>query len=203
LQALLAVFDSVDRFMNKVIIAGIFLIIIIGGGLSYNDLVTKAEGVNEAFSQIQSNIQRKVDLLPNLVKVVKTYANHERKTFQEITKLRTQRVNTNSGHVTKEQIEELIQTDRAANHSTLRLFAVAERYPSLRSSEHFLQLQAQIEGTENRINISRMDYNKAVKAFNALIQRIPTNILARKLGYEKKPYFHIKSENQGDIDLDL
>lgn len=174
--------------------------------LSYNVLVAKEEQVKTAWSQVESNLQRKVDLLPNLVKVVKRYAAHEKEVFENIAALRADALNTlqrSRGKVDAQNIEALEKMQEKLNGSVLKLFAVVENYPQLRSSEQFLQLQSQIEGAENRINITRMQFNDAVGAFNRYIQMIPANIVAAAAGFRRKAYFKVKKEAHKDLKLEI
>ena len=189
--------------MKKTIPLVLGSIFVLGFILMYNSIVNKEENITEAFSQIESTIQRKADLLPNLVKVVKAYAKHEKETFEAVAKLRTAKINTLNEAPSKEQVQKMIKLNKAINNSTLKLFAVAEQYPQLRSSEQFLQLQAQIEGTENRINITRMNYNSTVKEFNAQIRRFPSNLIASSFGFSKKEYFKAQESAKKDLVLDL
>jgi LemA protein len=159
---------------------------------AYNLIVTKDEAVKSAYAQIESNLQREVDLLPNLIKVVQRYAKHEEDVFKEITALRTSATKHLQPQDSMEdkKVKELSKLNTALKNSTLQLFMVAENYPQLRSSEHFLELQSQIEGAQNRINVARMNYNEAVRDFNAYIRTFPANIIAKMAAYTKKEYFH-------------
>lgn len=189
--------------MKKIVFSIISIIILIVFALSYNKLIIQEENVSEAFSQIESNIQRKADLLPNLVKLVKAYATHERKTFKEVTALRANKSEKVDGSIDKEQVEKMIKLNKAINQSTFKLFALAERYPTLRSSEQFLQLQAQVEGTENRINVTRMNYNTSVKEFNSQIRRFPSNLIAKAFDFTKKLYFKADKSAKETVALDI
>jgi len=184
------------------IVVGILIIFM----MKYNGLVGKEEQVKEAWSQVESNLQRKLDLLPNLVKVVKSYAKHEKELLSEITALRAN-ANTMLGQKNvlsqKANIEKLGALKKSLDTSLLKLFAVAENYPDLKSSEQFLQLQSQIEGAENRINITRMQYNQAVSAFNAYIRRIPANIVAGIGSFKRKAYFKAEDNAHKKLDLGL
>lgn len=184
------------------IVVGILIIFM----MKYNGLVEKEEQVKEAWSQVESNLQRKLDLLPNLVKVVKSYAKHEKELLSEITALRAN-ANTMLGQKNvlsqKANIEKLGALKKSLDASLLKLFAVAENYPDLKSSEQFLQLQSQIEGAENRINITRMQYNQAVSAFNAYIRRIPANIVAGIGSFKRKAYFKAEDNAHKKLDLGL
>jgi len=184
------------------VVVGILIIFM----MKYNGLVGKEEQVKEAWSQVESNLQRKLDLLPNLVKVVKSYAKHEKELLSEITALRAN-ANTMLGQKNvlsqKANIEKLGALKKSLDTSLLKLFAVAENYPDLKSSEQFLQLQSQIEGAENRINITRMQFNTSVSAFNAYARRIPANIVSAVGGFQRKAYFKAEAEAKQKLDLGL
>jgi len=184
------------------VVVGILIIFM----MKYNGLVGKEEQVKEAWSQVESNLQRKLDLLPNLVKVVKSYAKHEKELLSEITALRAN-ANTMLGQKNvlsqKSNIEKLGALKKSLDTSLLKLFAVVENYPDLKSSEQFLQLQSQIEGAENRINITRMQFNEAVSSFNAYIRRIPANIVAGIGSFKRKAYFKAEDNAHKKLDLGL
>lgn len=180
------------------ITTGVMIVVMLGWFIaSYNSLVSKEEQVKTAWSQVESNLQRKVDLLPNLVKVVKHYATHEKEVFEKITSLRADAMETmkqSEGKVDAKSIESLAKIQSQLNGSVLKLFAVAENYPELRSSEQFLQLQSQIEGAENRINITRMQFNESVGVFNHYMRTIPANMVAGVAGFQRKAYFKAEKE---------
>ena len=137
------------------VVVGILIVFM----MKYNSLVGKEEQVKEAWSQVESNLQRKLDLLPNLVKIVKSYTKHEKELLSEITALRANTstlLSQKNVLPQKANIEKLGALKKSLDTSLLKLFAVAENYPDLKSSEQFLQLQSQVEGAENRINITRM-----------------------------------------------
>lgn len=169
----------------------------------YNTLVSTEVAVDESFAQIQSNLQRKLDLLPNLVRVVKSYATHEKETFERIAALRTQQVDTPTKEMSTKELQKMLNLNKSLNASTLKLFAVAEQYPQLRSSEQFLQLQAQIEGSDNRINVTRMLYNSSVKTYNTKLKVFPSNIVAKIHGFEKREYFNAEKKANKTLVLDL
>jgi len=200
---------STNSGLKSYILMGLGLIVVgilIIFTITYNGLVEKEEQVKEAWSQVESNLQRKLDLLPNLVKVVKSYVKHEKELLSEITALRAN-ANTMLGHKNvisqKANIKKLGTLKKSLDTSLLKLFAVAENYPDLKSSEQFLQLQSQIEGAENRINITRMQYNQAVSAFNAYIRRIPANIVAGIGSFKRKAYFKAEDNAHKKLDLGL
>ncbi len=178
----------------------ISVILIFGGALwSYNSLVSLSEEVSAARAQIESNIQRKADLLPNLVRTVKAYARHEKKVFGEIAALRSRTLDNLRQH----DLKNAVALNKALDGATLRLLAVAENYPDLKSSEQFRELQAQIEGAENRINITRMNYNEAVRAYNAALRRIPGRWIAPLTGLKPAPYFQADEQAQKAMKLEI
>ena len=170
------------------IVLALLLLVMIGWfTVSYNALVTKEEQVRTTWSQVESNLQRKVDLLPNLVKVVKRYAAHEKEVYGEIAALRS--AASRALKESRGEVAKLAALQKQLDLATAKLFAVAENYPELRSSEQFLQLQSQIEGAENRINITRMQFNETVGDYNAYLRHIPANIIATIVGFRPKAYF--------------
>ena len=185
------------------LVVGVMIVGVLGWFmLSYNGLVMKEEQVKTAWSQVESNLQRKIDLLPNLVRVVKAYASHEKEIYENITALRSNALATlkeHQGKTDKESIKAITQVEKNVNGSVFKLFAVAENYPNLRSSEQFLQLQSQIEGTENRLNITRMQFNEVVGVFNHSIRTIPNNIVAAVAGFKRKAYFKVTSKQDTDL----
>lgn len=149
---------------------------------AYNSLITLSESVDTAWAQVENQYQRRADLIPNLVSTVKGYAAHEKGLFTKITELRSQwaSATTRAGK---------IKAAQGLDGALSRLLLVAENYPQLKASENFLALQAQLEGTENRVAVERKRYNDAVRVYNIKIKRIPTNIVANMFGYEKETYF--------------
>ena len=175
------------------------LVMVLWFGYLYNGLVSKQEHTDAAWSQVESTMQRKLDLLPNLVKVVKAYAKHEKELLTEITSLRS------NAHTTlaSKDVAKLATLNTKLNASVIKLFAVAENYPDLKSSEQFLQLQAQIEGSENRINITRMQFNEAVGVYNKAIRKIPQKIIASMGGFEKRAYFKAEDKAHKKLEIGL
>ena len=149
---------------------------------SYNGLVNADEKVNEQWSNVESQYQRRVDLIPNLVNTVKGFAHQELEVFTEVTRLRSQW----AAAATREQ---KIATATEIEGALSRLLVVAESYPQLKSNENFLALQAELAGTENRIAVERMRYNEYARALNVKIRRFPTNVVASWFGFENASYF--------------
>jgi len=152
---------------------------------SYNSLISLSAGVDAQWAQVETQYQRRADLVPNLVSTVKGYAAHETELFTEITELRSQWGKS----VASGDREGQIESARGMDSAISRLLLVAENYPQLRASDNFLALQSQLEGTENRISVERMRYNEQVRAYNIKIKRLPTVFIANMFGYEQKPYF--------------
>lgn len=169
---------------HKILIGvGVFIFIIVLWFMgSYNSLITLSESVDTSWAQVENQFQRRADLIPNLVNTVKGYASHEEDLFTEVTKLRSQW----SSASTK---QEKIQAASGMESAIGRLLLVSENYPQLKAGENFLALQAQLEGTENRVAVERKRYNDAVRVYNIKIKRIPTVIIANMFGYEKETYF--------------
>jgi LemA protein len=186
--------------VGKGLIAVILAVALIGGTTlwSYNSLVSLSEAVGSARAQIESNIQRKADLLPNLVKTVKAYAKHEEKVFKEVAALRADA----TGRIPAD-IAQASRLNRSLDGVMARLMAVAERYPELKASEQFLQLQAQIEGAENRINVTRMLYNDAVREYNAALRRIPGKFVAPLAGLKAAEYFTANAVAKKALELEI
>lgn len=175
------------------IVVIILLLLLVGKVVGiYNNLVTLEEGVNNAWAQVSNQYQRRADLIPNLVETVKGYAKHERETLESVIQARA---NATSLTVTPEVLNdpqafarfEKVQGELSS--ALTRLMAVVENYPNLKANENFLSLQAQLEGTENRITVERMRFNETVMAYNTRIRRFPTNLVAGIFGFGKKQYF--------------
>lgn len=156
---------------------------------AYNGLVNKQEAVNKAWGDVQASYQRRIDLIPNLVSTVKGYAAHEEGLFTEITELRSRWQGATAAGDVKGSIAAAQEADSAIG----RLLVVVENYPDLKANQNFLALQDQLEGTENRINFARQEYNKAAQDYNAATRRLPTNIVAGMFGFTQKPFFEAKA----------
>ncbi|MBU4566407.1 MAG: LemA family protein [Desulfarculus sp.] len=155
----------------------------------YNSLVNLDEQVNQAKSNIEVTLQRRLDLIPNLVETVKGYASHERETLEGVTKARQQ-------VAAAPTLEGKLMANQGLTSALGRLMVVVERYPDLKASQNFRALQDQLEGTENRIAVARTRYNQAILSYNTAIRRFPTLILARLLGYTPKQGFAAVAEAQ-------
>ena len=161
----------------------------------YNTMVTMDEGVDAAWSQVENVYQRRADLIPNLVSTVKGYAEHEKETFTAVTEARSKVNNINlEGIVNNPAAMKNFQASQGQLSGALsKLMVVMERYPELKANQGFLDLQTQLEGTENRIAVERGRFNKAAQAFNTIIRRFPGSIYAGMFGFEKKAYFEAEA----------
>lgn len=165
----------------------------------YNQLVSLNEEVNKAWSQVENQYQRRFDLIPNLVETVKGVANFEKETYIAVTEARAKvgQIQITPQLLEDPQAFERFQAAQDNLSSALsRLLVAVENYPQLKANENFLQLQAQLEGTENRISVERKRFNEAVQSYNTAIKRFPTNIIAGMFGFKEKQYFKAAVEAQ-------
>ena len=158
---------------------------------SYNSMVSQDEAVGTAWSNVENQYQRRADLIPNLVNTVKGYAAHEKETFDAVVSARAKATQTTVSidDLTPEKMAAYQRAQGEIGSALSRLLAVTENYPELKANENFQTLQAQLEGTENRISVERRKFNEVAKAYNTSILRFPRNILAGMFGFEKRPYF--------------
>lgn len=158
---------------------------------TYNGFVVAEEGVSKAWADVESTYQRRMDLIPNLVESVKGYASHEKEVFTSVTNARSKvgTLKISSDDLSPEAIRRFQQAQQGLSGALSRLLAVSERYPNLKANANFLDLQSQLEGTENRINVARTRFNDAARVYNTRIRSFPGNVLAGMFGFEKKPYF--------------
>ncbi len=177
-------------------VGAVLVVIVIGfvlwGVGIYNNLITLEEGVNQSWAQVENQYQRRADLVPNLVNTVKGVAEFERGTFTAVTEARAK---VNQINVTPQMLENpnAFQQFQSAQgelgNALSRLLVTVENYPQLKANENFLQLQAQLEGTENRIAVERMKFNQTVQEYNTTIRRFPANFIAGVAGFNQKQYF--------------
>lgn len=178
------------------LVIGVLILIIVGGTLTtYNGLIAKDEAVATAWGNIQSQYQRRADLIPNLVSTVKGYAKHESETLENVMAARAKatQITVNSDNLTPEKLKQYQAAQGELSQALGRLMAVSENYPNLKANENFSELQAQLEGTENRINESRQIYNSAVQTYNVSVRRFPANIVAGMFGFDKKNQFEAEA----------
>ncbi|MEE4258511.1 MAG: LemA family protein [Bacteroidales bacterium] len=172
-----------------IIIIGILLYSWVKG--AYNQMVTQSETVDKHWADVENVYQRRADLIPNLVATVKGYASHERETLEGVINARAKATQTtiNAGELTPESMAAFQQAQDGLSSALSRLMVVVERYPDLKANQNFLELQAQLEGTENRITIERQKFNEAARLYNTYIKLFPKNMLANLFGFDVKPYF--------------
>ncbi|MGD9930629.1 MAG: LemA family protein [Mangrovibacterium sp.] len=158
---------------------------------TYNTMVTMDEGVSASWAQVENVYQRRADLIPNLVNTVKGYASHERETLEGVIEARSKAtsVNINPENLTPESLQQFQDAQSGLTSALSRLMVVVEQYPDLKANQNFLDLQAQLEGTENRIAVERRKFNESAQSFNTFIRTFPKNIYANIFGFEKKSYF--------------
>ena len=169
----------------------VVLAVIVGGWLmgSYNRMVTEREGVDKAWAQVENVLQRRGDLIPNLVETVKGYAAHEKEVFESVADARGRLAGATSP-------QEAAAANAGMTSALGRLLAIAENYPELKANENFIRLQDELAGSENRIATERMRYNEVVRSYNTLIKRFPGNFIAGFFGFAEKEYFEATPESR-------
>lgn len=176
-----------------ILIGIVALIILIIGWLmsGYNDMVKLDENVNREWSQVENQYQRRLDLIPNLVNVVKGYASHEKETLEGVIEARAKATQTtiDPSNMTEEQFANFQKSQDGLSGALNRLMVVVEKYPDLKATDNFKQLQAQLEGTENRITLARKDYNDAATIYNKEVRSFPNSMLAGIFGFSVRPQF--------------
>lgn len=181
--------------MNKtlLIVLGVVVLIILSVIGSYNGLVGSSQAVDASWAQVQNVYQRRADLIPNLVQTVQGAANFEKSTIVQVTEARASvgkvNINQNQAPTDPAQLAQFQQAQGQLGSALSRLLVVAENYPDLKATANFRDLQAQLEGTENRITVERGRFNAAVQAYNTKIRTLPTVFFAGLLGFQQKPYF--------------
>ena len=177
--------------MKKWIWIGVVAVVAIFFYATYNGFVNREEGLKSAWSNVETQYQRRADLIPNLVNTVKGYAAHETQTLNEVTEARARAtsINLSADDLTHERLAQFQRAQAEVRSALGRLIAVSESYPDLKANQNFLELQAQLEGTENRIAVARKDFNAAAQQYNVSVRRFPANLVARMFGFGQKPYF--------------
>ena len=173
------------------VVLGIILVIVLVGGCGYNNMNQLRGTVDQTWAEVQSSYQRRSDLVPNLVATVKGAANFETTTLTQVIEARAKAtsMNVNASDLSPEKLQQFQQSQGQLSQALGRLMVVSEQYPQLRATESFRDLQSQLEGTENRIKVSRDKYNAAVKDFNVQITSFPSNIVAGMFGFKQRPWF--------------
>lgn len=179
---------------SLIIIAAIaaVVVLLIGWSVSaYNGLVAMDENVSNQWANVETQYQRRADLIPNLVNTVKGYASHEKETLEGVVAARSQatQIKVDPSDLTPEKLAEFQKAQGAVTSALGKLLAITESYPDLKANQNFLELQTQLEGTENRITVARKNFNDAAQKYNTAIRRFPKNIFAGMFGFDKRVYF--------------
>ena len=181
---------------NLLILAIAIFLGITQSSCNYNAFVTAEEEVNKAWSQVENVYQRRADLVPQLVSTVKGAAEFEKSTFEAVTEARAQAssIKLDPSQMTEADLQQFQQAQDNLSKSLGKLMVTVEKYPDLKATANFKDLQAQLEGTENRIAVERKKFNEAAQTYNTMIRRFPKNLLAKIYGFEKRPYFQASPE---------
>jgi LemA protein len=178
-----------NRFFLNILIAAFLVPLMSSCG--YNKMVSYEEQVASQWAQVQNAYQRRADLIPNLVNTVKGYANFEKSTLTDVVEARAKAtaVNINPSKLDANSLQQFQEAQNGLSSALSRLMVVVEKYPDLKANQNFLDLQAQLEGTENRITVERMKFNESTQAYNTYIRKFPQLMVAKMFGFEKKAYF--------------
>jgi len=178
------------------ILVGLVALVVLWGVVTYNRLVSLRTRVDNGWSQIDVQLRRRYDLIPNLVETVKGYADHERELFEDVTEARSRAMGASA-------VDDQAQAENAITASVGKLIAVAERYPDLKANKSFLALQEELTGTESKIAYSRQFYNDQVMRLNTLIQQFPASVIAGWGHFEPRTFFDIEDPIRGPVQVDL
>ena len=183
--------NNKNTTMKKIILVAIAAIFSMTSCSTYNGMVTKEEAVKSAWSNVETQYQRRADLIPNLVSTVKGYASHEESTLKEVVEARAKAtsINLSLEDLSPEKLAEYQKAQSAVTSALGRLIAVSENYPDLKANHNFLELQAQLEGTENRITVARKQFNDATQDYNVTVRKFPANLVAMIFNFDQKAYF--------------
>lgn len=193
------------KFIPIIILVAIVVILVAWSVSVYNGLVVKDEACSNQWSKVESQYQRRMDLIPNLVNTVKGYASHEEATLLKVIEARNQasQVKIDAENMTQEQLNNFQQSQENLSSAIRGLNIVVEKYPDLKANQNFLELQSQLEGTENRIAVERQRYSDVVNQYNTSVRRFPNSMFASMFGFDKKPYFEAQSgaENSPKVEF--
>lgn len=189
---------SIIVLLSFLAVIGLCLLCLLWGVIVRNGLVQEDENVSTAWANVQTQYQRRADLIPNLVNTVKGYAKHEEQTFKEVVEARAKatQITVNPENLTPEKLKEYQAAQGELGSALGKLIAVSENYPQLKANENFMELQAQLEGTENRINESRKRYNESVQSYNVKVRTFPSNLIANICGFQTKNKFEADAAAQ-------
>ena len=177
-----------------ILILAIIAILVFWGIGGYNGLVSTQESLNKSWANVENQYQRRADLIPNLVETVKGYAKHESGTLEAVVNARAKatQMTIDPTNLTPEKLQEFQAAQGELSSALGRLLLLREAYPDLKANQNFIELQAQLEGTENRITVAREQYNQEVQNYNTMVRKFPKNIIAGLFGFERKPAFEAK-----------
>ena len=189
---------NIKKNLGWIIPVAIVVVIVLWAIGGYNGMVKMDEQVQNKWANVETQYQRRADLIPNLVSTVKGYAKHEQQTLEDVVKARSEatQVKVDAENITPEKLAAFQKAQSGVSSALGRLLAVAENYPDLKANQNFLELQSQLEGTENRITVARKDFNDTAKSYNQAIRQFPKNILAGMFGFEKKSYFEAEAGSE-------
>ncbi len=189
------ILNKLPKYTIPLVIVVILFMYLMG---SYNTIISKQETTTSQWGQVQNVYQRRLDLIPNLVATVSGYAKHEQETLQAVTEARSKvgSMQIKADELTPEKLQAFNAAQQQLGSGLSRLMVVAEQYPELKANENFLNLQAQLEGTENRITNERRMFNEAAQDYNTYIKKFPTNLMATMFGFQVKPYFESEKAAQ-------
>ena len=189
---------NIKKNLGWIIPVGILVVVVLWAIGGYNGMVKMDEQVQDSWANVETQYQRRADLIPNLVSTVKGYAKHEQQTLEDVVKARSEatQVKVDAENLTPEKLAAFQKAQSGVSSALGRLLAVAENYPDLKANQNFLELQSQLEGTENRITVARKDFNDTAKSYNQAIRQFPKNILAGMFGFEKKSYFEAEAGSE-------
>ncbi len=178
-----------------IVVVGVILLLIAWATGINNNLVTREEGVNTAWANVENVYQRRLDLIPNLVNTVKGVANFEQQTLTAVIEARAKAtsVQINPKNLDEASLQKFQEAQNGVSSALGRLMVVVEKYPELKATQNFSELQAQLEGTENRITVERMKFNESAQAYNTYLRQFPTSMFAGMLGFQKKAYFQAQA----------
>lgn len=188
-----------------IIVVVIALVLFLSFKNTYNEFIRLDESVNSSWAQVENVLQRRMDLIPNLVETVKGYADFEKETLTQVIQARAQATQTkvDPGQMDPQQMQKYLNAQNSLSSALSRLMVVVERYPDLKANQNFLRLQDELAGTENRIAVERRRFNEAVRAYNQKIRTFPANIMANLFGFEKRPYFEAPEEAETAPQVDF
>ena len=189
---------NIKKNLGWIIPVGILVLVVLWAIGGYNGMGKMDEQGQNSWANVETQYQRRADLIPNLVSTVKGYAKHEQQTLEEVVKARSEatQLKVDAENLTPEKLAAFQKAQSGVSSALGRLLAVAENYPDLKANQNFLELQSQLEGTENRITVARKDFNDTAKSYNQAIRQFPKNILAGLFGFEKKSYFEAEAGSE-------